>query len=411
MLNTEVTNTKISNKRIMSNIKIMGILNLLMDFKLYGAFAIIYYTQITGSMMLGMSIFSITMISSAILEFPTGLIADKIGRRNTVIIGCINSLIYATILALTNSYAGLICAAIFEGLEIAFFSGNNQAFIYDTLKEIGKENEYNKYIGKTNSMYYAAGVLSTIIGGIVAYFTSIRIIMILSIIPRIFEVIISFRLKDVKKHSKEDENIFVQAKNVIKLVKKNKVLKKQILADGISEGIGEATFQFRSAFYQTVWPIWAVGIPGILANIGAFIGSWNAGRVLKKWGNKKVIIFSNIFSIVSNWISVFINNVWSPIVMITNSVFPMNEAKSDISQKLYEDEYRSSMGSLKSLFGSLLYSVFAILVGWMADLKGVVFTLAIAQVFKFVVIGLYLAIFETGDGPFFKNFKKRPVPN
>ena len=80
--------------------------------------------------------------------------------------------------------------------------------------------------------------------------------MILSVIPRIFEVLLSFKLKDVKRYSKENENIFLQAKNVIKLVKENKILKKQIIADGISDGIGEATFQFRSAFYKTVWPLW-----------------------------------------------------------------------------------------------------------------------------------------------------------
>lgn len=394
-ITNENTNENTDKKyALMSNIKIMGILNLLMDFKLYGAFAIIYYTQITGSMMLGMSIFSITMIASAILEFPTGLIADKIGRKNTVILGCINSLIYAIILAFSNSYMGLICVAIFEGLERAFFSGNNQAFIYDTLKEVGKESEYREYIGKTNSMYYVAGILSTICGIIVAYFTSIKVIMIVSIIPRIFEVMLSFKLKDVKRYSPDEENVFKQARKVVKLVRENKILKRQIIADGISDGIGEATFQFRSKFYEMVWPMWAVGIPGILANIGAFTGSWFSGKILKKWGNKKVIIFSNFFSIVSNGVSLFLNNVWSPIIMVTNSVFPADVAKSDISQRLYKDEYRSSMGSLKSLVGSALYSVFAILVGWVADVWGIIFALAVAQVLKFVVIWIYWRMFR-----------------
>ena len=55
-ITNENTNENTDKKyALMSNIKIMGTLNLLMDFKLYGAFAIIYYTQITGSMMLGMS--------------------------------------------------------------------------------------------------------------------------------------------------------------------------------------------------------------------------------------------------------------------------------------------------------------------------------------------------------------------
>ena len=388
----EERNVKVKNT-LKTNIRIMGLLNLLMDFKLYGAFAIIYYSEISNSMMLGMSIFSITMIASAIFEFPTGIIADKIGRKNTVIIGCVNSLIYAIILAVTGSYLGLIFAAVFEGLERAFFSGNNNAFIYDTLKEEGEESEYKHYLGKTNSMYYMAGILSTLLGAAVAYFTSIRMLMIISVIPRVLEVILSLGLKDVNRYSKDDENVFAQAKNVVKLVKNNKILKRQIIADGISDGIGEATFQFRSQFYKMVWPMWAVGIPGILANIGAFLGSWFSGKVLKKWENEKVIIFSNVFSIISNWVSLLMNNILSPFIMITNSIFPTDVAKSDISQSLYKDEYRSSMGSLKSLVASILYAIFAILVGAIADWKGAIFALFIAQLLKFIVVGLYRKLY------------------
>lgn len=385
-------NLTIEEKKMKNNLVIMGLLNLLMDFKLYGAFAIIYYSQISGSVTLGMSIFSITMVASAILEFPTGIIADKIGRKNTVIIGCVCSLIYAVILALTTSYYGLIFMAIFEGLERAFFSGNNEAFVYDTLKEAGKENEFKTYIGKTESMYYMAGILSTILGGVVAFCGSMRLLMIISVIPRVFEVILSFKLKDVKKYSPDEENVFKQAKNAVKLVTKNKVLRKQVIADGISDGIGEATFQFRSEFYKLVWPVWAVGIPGILANIGAFVGSWFSGKVLKKIKSEKLIIFSNLFSIASNWLSVFVNNVFSPIIMVTNSIFPTGAAKSEISQSLYKDEYRSSMGSLKSLVGSLLYSIFALVVGALADWKGAVFALFAAQFLKFIVVFLYKQI-------------------
>ena len=388
----EERNVKVKNT-LKTNIRIMGLLNLLMDFKLYGAFAIIYYSEISNSMMLGMSIFSITMIASAIFEFPTGIIADKIGRKNTVIIGCVNSLIYAIILAVTGSYLGLIFAAVFEGLERAFFSGNNNAFIYDTLKEEGEESEYKHYLGKTNSMYYMAGILSTLLGAAVAYFTSIRMLMIISVIPRVLEVILSLGLKDVNRYSKDDENVFAQAKNVVKLVKNNKILKRQIIADGISDGIGEATFQFRSQFYKMVWPMWAVGIPGILANIGAFLGSWFSGKVLKKWENEKVIIFSNVFCIISNWVSLLMNNILSPFIMITNSIFPTDVAKSDISQSLYKDEYRSSMGSLKSLVASILYAIFAILVGAIADWKGAIFALFIAQLLKFIVVGLYRKLY------------------
>lgn len=63
------------------NIYLIGILNFLMEFKLYGAIEILYFQKISGSIIKSMSVFSIVMISSALLEIPTGILSDKIGRK------------------------------------------------------------------------------------------------------------------------------------------------------------------------------------------------------------------------------------------------------------------------------------------------------------------------------------------
>jgi len=261
------------NIKIMKNIKLIQILNLLMDFKLYGAIAILYFTQITNSITLGMSVFSITMLSAAIFEFPTGIFSDKFGRKKTIIIGTIASLIYSILFAIGENYKWLIFGAVFEGLERALFSGNNDSLIYDTLRENGKEDEYKYYLGKTNSMYYAAGILSSILGAIIVYFTSYKLIMYISIIPKIINIFVAFKIYEPNVIIDKKEKVVSKIINSIKETKNNKILTKQIIADSLSQGIGEATFQFRSKFYELVWPTWALGIPNAIANIGSFIGN------------------------------------------------------------------------------------------------------------------------------------------
>ena len=130
------------------NIKLMYCLNLFSEMKFFGVIAILYYTEITQSMMLGMSIYSIATIVSSLAEFPTGIISDRIGRRMTIIAGAISSLIYVLLLSFAVNYIWLIVAAIFNGIEIAFFSGNNQAYIYENLKNSNMENKYEIYAGK-----------------------------------------------------------------------------------------------------------------------------------------------------------------------------------------------------------------------------------------------------------------------
>jgi MFS family permease len=381
--------------KVKRNLVTMGLLNLLMDFKLYGAIAVIYFAKITGSLTLAMSIFSITMISAALFEVPTGILSDKIGRKKTVVFGVISSLIYSIFFAISKNYLILIVGAIVEGMERAFFSGNNDALIYDTLKEAGREKDYKEYIGKTNSMYSVACLLSAVLGGIIAYFTSYKAIMYLSIIPKLLNLIVSQFLIEPKKYTENtDADLSKQIKNTFMKVKANKTLVKQILADSLSEGVGEATYQFRSKFYEMVWPTWALGIPTVLSNLGSFLSEWYSKTIFKKFNNRVVLISGYVYSIVSNIVGVLMKNVFSPFVLVSNSVFPTGIAKSEISQKLYSDEYRASMASIKSLFSSISYAIFALFVGILADWLGIIQAFILAQFVKIIVIEIYLDIFK-----------------
>lgn len=342
------------------------IINLMSEFKLYGVIIILYYYSITNSMLLSMSIFSITTITSSILELPTGLISDKLGRKKTIILGSLFSLFSICMLAMSNNYILLVIAAIFNGIEIAFFSGNNQAYIYDTLKEENMENAYNVFAGKANSMLYLSGAISALVGSILYYFTSYKFVICLSIIPKLLQLGISIILKDTKK-TKREQKVIMDVIIAIKKVIKNKILKKQILADGLNEGIGEACYQFRSKFYEMVWPSWALGIPGIISNIGAFCSNWFAGLTIKKFGKKNIYIFSNFYSMLSNILGVLLQNIFSPIIMVTNSLFSTEVIQMELEQKCYDSEYRASMGSIKSFVKNLIFSLISILVGIIAD--------------------------------------------
>ena len=117
------------------NVLLLSLIQFFNQINFYSVIIILYFTDITGSYMLGMSIFSITTISTAILEIPTGILSDKIGRKKTIVIGSICSIVSNTILLLAKNYNLLIIYALFSGLEKALFSGNNDAYVYDNLKK------------------------------------------------------------------------------------------------------------------------------------------------------------------------------------------------------------------------------------------------------------------------------------
>jgi len=94
------------------NIKLFYWSSFLVDFNFLGPVAILYYSHVSGSFALGMSIFSIVMLAQAILELPTGIYSDKIGRIKTIrleaIIRCLAFFFYL----IAPSYLYLVIGAI-----------------------------------------------------------------------------------------------------------------------------------------------------------------------------------------------------------------------------------------------------------------------------------------------------------
>ncbi len=381
------------------NIKLLGLLNLLMDLKFYSAFAIIYFTAISGSMALGISIFSMSMISNAIFELPTGILSDRIGRKKTLILGTISSLIYSILFAISFNYIFLLIAALFEGLERAFYSGNNDALLYDSLKEDNMEKEYSTYLGKTSSMYYLASLISALVGTVLIGFTSIRFLMILTIIPKLINMIICLKIKDPRVHTnKIKNNPFSEAKNLFKKLRNNPSLKKIIMADVVACSVGETGFQFRPMFFKLLWPMWALGIPSILANIGAFVSDFFAGKIIKKFTDRRVLVLGNLYGMISNMAGYLLNNIFSPLILVTNSVIPSGVAKKALMNKHYDDKTRASMASLSSLIVTISISIVMVLVGIIADNIGILKTLMILTSFKIITVLLYRSVFKKMEG-------------
>ena len=84
------------------------------------------------------------MLWSFILEIPTGAIADRIGRRNTLIIGAFFGIVWVLVYSSYPSFYVFLLGEFFAAVAVALVSGAEEAFVYDSLKKTGRENQ-SKY--------------------------------------------------------------------------------------------------------------------------------------------------------------------------------------------------------------------------------------------------------------------------
>jgi len=93
------------------------------------------------------------------LEIPTGVIADKFGRKVSVALGCLLFAAAMLFFGLSRSYNLLFLAEFLGAVGMTFISGADQALFYDSLIMIKEQDRARLYF----SRYEAAGTLGLLV--------------------------------------------------------------------------------------------------------------------------------------------------------------------------------------------------------------------------------------------------------
>ena len=94
-----------------------------------------------------------------VLEVPTGVVADKFGRKMSVAIGCLLFAADLLFFGLSRNYPLLFAAEFLGAVGMTLISGADQALLYDSLVALKKEERARFYF----SRYQAAGTLGLLV--------------------------------------------------------------------------------------------------------------------------------------------------------------------------------------------------------------------------------------------------------
>lgn len=126
---------------------------------------IVYYRGFVSVEQISLLV-TVGYLTQMVLELPSGALADLIGRRNTNMVGFIvGAAAYLLFPFATHfwQFVAFVCAG---GLSDSFRSGSEEALLYDTYKENGKEEQYGKVYARGNFIYQTGLVVSAATGGV-----------------------------------------------------------------------------------------------------------------------------------------------------------------------------------------------------------------------------------------------------
>ena len=173
--------------------------------------------------MLLQSYFTIMIV---IFEIPCGAISDYISRKFSLFLGGLATAFAALIYSsFPNIFIFIIGETIFA-LGFSLLSGTGEAFVFDTLRKLGREEEMAKMMAKNRSFFLAGIGISAPIGSLITLFFPINFVMAFMFFPFILAALVSSFLKEPNHDlERKSSNYLTVVKSGFRELKKNSTVR------------------------------------------------------------------------------------------------------------------------------------------------------------------------------------------
>ncbi len=160
-----------------------------------------------GISTLGISILAVTYITaSALLNVPTGILADKYGRKYAILLATLALLLSSIVGGLSHSYWQYLLATVLWGIFYTTQNGAYESILYDTLQEESNEQAYARYSGLSSSAFWLAIFVSSILGAWAGSKFGLRTAYFLTIIPNILNLLLVLTLHEPHRAKLTENN-------------------------------------------------------------------------------------------------------------------------------------------------------------------------------------------------------------
>jgi MFS family permease len=258
---------------------------------------------------------SISSIAVVVFDVPTGAMADRIGRKKSILVGSALMAISLCIYVIGTSFIMFILAEVTFSLGASFKSGADSALIYDSLKMLGRENEFQAIEGRARAYSLYAQGLGAILASFV-YEINVNLPLLISVGFMVVTMIIALCFKDApieEKDGNRNRNYYVQIKDSIKYTLSHEKLKAIVLFTMVFFVFYRTAFWFYQPYMQAVKiPIKYFGVLFFIFNLVAGFASTNSHKIMEKTKPRTLTFMAIlmiasfiVLGIVKIWVGVF----------------------------------------------------------------------------------------------------------
>ena len=330
-------------------------------------------------------------IEIALLELPTGYIADRWGRKHTLVAAFAVATVGWLHYAVGTSFSFFLIGALLMGISASLLSGTLEAITYDTLLERGDTARYRRISGGQNSFTFGTEALCSILGGILAV-VSLRAAAWASVASPAIGCLLALSLVEPKRHKLQGTQ---HVRTIIAICRKTLVqsapLRGIILIHGLVTTMTLSLFWLTQPYQTQVGlPLGLFGIThAIIVTTGA-IAARSTHAISRRIDDRLFLVMIATIVIVSTLGLGTRISMGSLVFFLTARIAWgfLSPLTSDMTNRLTTSDVRATVLSIRALGTRFLFAISSPLVGYAAD----AWSLSSALLLMGCIGGTFLAV-------------------
>ncbi|MFK4781951.1 MULTISPECIES: MFS transporter [Lactococcus] len=346
---------------------------------------------------------------STFFELPSGIIADRFGRKRTLQIGEIFCVLYLLTFFFPTNHTLIAIGMFLFAIGLSLISGADVSLLYNIVEKESPKN-YLKYVGRFNAIGILAMALGNLSGGIIAN-TSWKLLFVFAISLRLISFIIISRVKEVKVEvDLKDIGVINQFNLILSFFEKRKTFILLLVCTSLSIAAITSSYQFAPVIFEnmnlsTVDISIIFGVISVLGAIFAFLPDKLSAFI----SSKSIISLSLcIAMLMFLLIALFPNTIFLVIIsiIIPNILFEAwNVILDTFIQEQVTDNIRSSIFSILNLVASLAITLISFIVSMFSNKLSLIYIISLTSCFLLSISLISFIIFNWTN----KNSKHRMV--
>ena len=321
------------------------------------------------------SITSIIVITIFLAEVPTGVLADRIGRKWSVVIALLLQTVGEVLFIFSTSYGVFAFIAIIAGVGFAFASGATESLVYDTLPLDNRDAAMKRAMGNVGSAYHLAFFAAPLLGGLlVTEFALSKYLLVIVLTACAVAVALVISLTLEKPATDYDATVVnpleIFRKGVANLRHNHPLRHILLVTIFTSTFMGVLVSLYQPYFVANNASPFMVGGGLALGGLLAAFAQRNAYRLQELIGERAGLVAATVapgilyivLGTVTGRLPVFIVFVLTyAVLQLKNPIF------SAYQNRYIDDRSRATTLSLMNMFSSLFIALMSLVYGALAD--------------------------------------------